>query len=112
MKKHLPLFIGLAFFFGCESWFNNEQEAIWAHIDGDSIIIKNGFTEERYYAVFDESWLATINWAPAVGEKNRIESKETVLLPLENIIKQEHGKIIVFYWDKNISEISECVVEY
>ena len=111
--KFLPLFLVLLVALSaCDSPFTNEQATISVAIDGNQLEIHNGTYSDVYFAAFDNEILAFILWAPLVTEENKLEPNETITLQVDEIAEHDKGKIAVFYWDKDISEIKQIKAEY
>jgi len=105
-------FLGLLITCVSCSLFDNEQASVSAVIENEELIIRNGLPTDMYYFAAPQSVLAVILWAPLVEEENRIRAGESKSFRLTDIYPDfEEDPIVVYYWDKDITEIFEIVIE-
>lgn len=63
--------------------------------------IKNNFNHSIYYFAVEAGIAAVIQWAPISSDENRVKSRSTKQIPLENIHAYEPGdEILIYYWSK------------
>ncbi|MCR9133140.1 MAG: hypothetical protein NXI08_11215 [bacterium] len=113
MKKLSACLFVLFLINGC-SVFDNEQsgDAVEAIVKDEQLIIKNNQAFDVYYFAVDKASLPYIFWAPIVSDENKIQSDALTAISLSEIFSNnEHGTIVVFYWDEEVSEIFNIEIE-
>ncbi|MBO6794111.1 MAG: hypothetical protein JJ895_09375 [Balneolaceae bacterium] len=96
------------------SLFENEQNSrpVDALIHQESLVIKNNLPHSVYYFALDQASLPLILWAPFVSDENKVNAGSNTSIPIDQLLSiNEKGPIVVFYWDEDISEIFNIVIE-
>lgn len=70
-------------------------------VDSEDLNIKNNFNHSIYYFAVEAGVAAVIQWAPISSDENRVKSRSTKRILLENIHAYEPGdEILIYYWSK------------
>lgn len=80
--------------------FENENIAVNARFENNTLLIENGSNETIYYTVFNEAILPFIDWIPYSSEQNRILPNQLASIAENDIYGFEEGAtFIIFYWE-------------
>ncbi len=70
-------------------------------VESEELTIQNYFTYSIYYFAVDAGTAAYIQWAAISTDENRVKSRSTKRIPVDQIYGFEPGKdIIVYYWSE------------
>lgn len=97
----LSLFSFLTFSSCADSVSDLNTDDVSISTDSVDLTIRNNFNHSIYYFAVEAGVAAAIQWAPISSDENRVKSRSTKRIPLENIHAYEPGdEIIVYYWSK------------
>lgn len=105
MKKvHTTLLIILSFFIlsSCaDSVSDLNTKDISISYNNETLEIRNNFNHPIYYFAVESGIAAAIQWAPISSKENRIKSRNTKRISLDEIHAAEPGdEILFYYWSK------------
>jgi hypothetical protein len=104
----------VAFGLGCSDLFKNENsfDGVSATIENEELVIVNNLDEPMYFLAADQNLLAAMLWAPRVTDGNEIQPGKAKTIPLSEVGGYtEQSIVVVYYWDKKITEIFNIVLE-
>ena len=104
----------VAFGLGCSDLFKNENsfDGVSATIENEELVIVNNLDEPMYFLAADQNLLAAMLWAPRVTDGNEIQPGKVKTIPLSEVGGYtEQSIVVVYYWDKKITEIFNIVLE-
>lgn len=74
---------------------------VFVTTDNDNLTIRNNFNHSIYYFAVESGVAAQILWAPVSTEENRVKSRSTKQISLNEIHAFEPGdEILIYYWSK------------
>lgn len=99
--KYLTILI-LTVIISCTDEVTNEHPIAVSSIN-DKLVIKNQSNTDLYFAVFPESIIHLIDWAPITSEENKLFPSQTIHIPLDTLT--DFGQIpgneplAFYYWE-------------
>ena len=114
MSIHKILISTLLLFFAQCDVFENENtlEVVSAVIEEDELVIRNSLNFDIYYFAVAQSSLPYITWVPLVEEFNRVPDNAFKVVRVDSLFAYDEGEpVAFFYWDKDISEIFNILIE-
>ena len=97
----LLLLIGLIFVSCSESVSDLNTNDVIVSVEGEDLTIQNNFNHSIYYFTVEAGTAASIQWAAISTNENRVKSRSTKRITLDQIYRYEPGaEIIVYYWSE------------
>lgn len=105
---------------GCsDNTIQVEEDRIIGTVNQNQLTVFNSSDQDIYYAVFDQSILPFILWAPISSEENRIAGFHKKTFEVSDILSGDKtaGTIVFYFWveekseDANIKFVSFEVTE-
>lgn len=120
--KQLLLFLAffILMFTSCsDRTIQVDEDEIIGEINENQLSIFNSSDQSIYYAVFDQSLLPFILWAPISSEENRIPGFHKKTFEVSEILRNNNttGTIIFYFWveedqeDVNVKFLSFDITE-
>lgn len=114
MSIHKILISTLLLFFAQCDVFENENtlEVVSAVIEEDELVIRNSLNFDIYYFAVAQSSLPYITWFPLVEDFNRVPDNAFKVVQVDSLFAYDEGEpVAFFYWDEDISEIFNILIE-
>lgn len=102
------------FFSSCSNPANEQspQADVLVSIDGEHLQISNQLPYDVYYFITDQESLPYIFWIPTLTDSNVVVAGSAKTLAMQRAFVYEKGEpVVVFYWDEDVSEVFEIVLE-
>ncbi|MEL7832954.1 hypothetical protein [Fodinibius sp. Rm-B-1B1-1] len=114
--RFLVIFIVSALVFGCSDQpVNTSMQEVEAEISDEQLQLHNNSVADIYYFVVEQDMAAKINWEPRSQDENRIQSGDTKLVSLSEVMEYEAGDtVIIYFWtseDPESDQIKNILVE-
>ena len=76
-------------------------EDVVVSVESENLTIQNNFNHSIYYFAVEAGTAIYIQWAPVSTDVNRVKSRRTKRIPLEDIHAFEPGdEILIYYWSE------------